>query len=96
MSNNIFEQFEELYSRWSLLDKVGKESQLATMMSKAQGLYQYLVMAYGSKGYLTSDEYNQVDQIKQFYLYLQTQKMQVDQALWNEMMKHLAKMAVKR
>ena len=94
--NNIAEQFEELYSRWSLLDKAGKESQLATMMSKAQGLYQYLVMAYDRKGYLTLDEYNQVEQIKQFYQYLQTQKMQVDQALWNEMMKHLAKMAVKR
>ena len=94
--NNIAEQFEELYSRWSLLDKVGKESQLATMMSKARGLYQYIVMAYGRKGYLTIEEYNQVEQIKQFYQYLQSQKMQVDQDLWNEMMKRLVKMAVKR
>ena len=94
--NNIAEQFEEMYSRWSLLDKAGKESQLATMMSKAQGLCQYLVMIYGRKGYLTVDEYNQVEQIRQFYQYLQTQKMQVDQDLWNEMMRHLAKMAVKK
>ena len=89
-------KFEEFYSRWSMLDKVGKESQLATMMSKAQGLYQYLVMSYGRKGYLTIDEYNQVEQIKQFYQHLQAQKMQVDQDLWNEMMKQLAKMIVRR
>ena len=95
MTNNIAEQFEELYTRWSLLDKAGKESQLVTMMSKAQGLYQYLVMVYGRKGYLTLGEYNQVEQIKQFYQYLQSQKIQVDQDLWNEMLKHLAKMIVK-
>lgn len=96
MANNIAEQFEEFYSRWSMLDKVGNESQLATMMSKAQGLYQYLVMTYGHKGYLTIEEYNQVEQIKQFYQYLQAQKMQVDQDLWNEIMKQLAKMIVRR
>ena len=28
MANNIFEQFDEAYSRWSILDKVGKEMQL--------------------------------------------------------------------
>lgn len=27
MANNIFEQFDEAYSRWSILDKVGKEMQ---------------------------------------------------------------------
>ena len=27
MANNIFEQFDEAYSRWSLLDKVEKEMQ---------------------------------------------------------------------
>ena len=96
MMNNIAEQFDEFYSRWSLLDKVGKESQLATMMSKVQGLYQSLVMAYGYKGYLTIEEYNQVEQIKQFYQYLQSQKMQVDHGLWNEMMKQLTKMIVRR
>lgn len=95
MTNNIAEQFEESYSTWSMLDKAGKESQLATMMSKVQGLYQYLVMVYGRKGYLTLGEYNQVEQIKQFYQYLQSQKIQVDQNLWNEMIKHLAKMIVK-
>ena len=94
--NRIVEQFEEMYSRWSLLDKAGKENQLTTMMSKAQGLCQYLLMVYGRKGYLTMEEYNQVEQIKQFYQYLQTQKTQADQDLWNEMMKHLAKMAIKR
>ena len=94
--NNIAEQFEDLYSRWSLLDKAGKDAQLADMMARAQGLYQFLVMNYGRKGFLTQDEYNQVEQIKQVGQYLQAQKIQADQDLWNEMMKHLAKMAIKR
>ena len=29
MANNIAEQFEDLYSKWSLLDKVGKDARLA-------------------------------------------------------------------
>ena len=94
--NNIAEQFEDLYSRWSLLDKAGKDAQLAEMMGRAQGLYQFLVMNYGRKGFLTQDEYNQVEQIRQIGQYLQAQKTQADQDLWNEMMKHLAKMAIKR
>ena len=94
--NNIAEQFEDLYSKWSLLDKAGKEAQLAEMMGRAQGLYQFLVMNYGRKGFLTQDEYNQVEQIRQVGQYLQGQKTQADQDLWNEMMKHLAKMAIKR
>ena len=36
------------------------------------------------------------EQIRQIGQYLQTQKTQADQDLWNEMMKHLAKMIVKR
>ena len=91
--NNIAEQFEELYSRWSLLDKAGKDAHLTEMTGRAQGLYQFLVMNYGRKGFLTQDEYEQIRQIGQ---YLQTQKTQADQDLWNEMMKHLAKMTFKR
>ena len=94
--NNIAEQFEDLYSRWSLLDKAGKDAQLAEMMGRAQVLYQFLDMNYGRKGFLTQDEYNQVEQIRQIGQYLQAQKTQADQDLWNEMMKHLAKMAIKR
>ena len=71
MSNNIAEQFEDLYSKWFLLDKVGKDAQLAEMMGSAQGLYQFLVMNYGSKGFLAQDEYNQVEQIRQAGQYLQ-------------------------
>ena len=96
MANNIAEQFEDLYSKWSLLDKVGKDAQLAEMMGRAQGLYQFLVMDYGRKGFLTQKEYNQVEQIRQIGQYLQAQKIQTDQDLWNEMMKHLAKMILKR
>ena len=94
--NNIAEQFEDLYSKWSLLDKAGKDAQLADMMGRAQGLYQFIVMNYGRKGFLTQDEYNQVEHIRQVGQYLQAQKIQADQDLWNEMMKHLAKMAIKR
>lgn len=79
-----------------MLDKVGKDAQLAEMMGSAQGLYQYLVMNYGRKGFLTQDEYNQVEQIRQIGQYIQAQKIQADQDMWNEMMKHLAKMAIKR
>ena len=94
--NSIVEQFEDLYSKWALLDKVGKDAQLIEMMSRAQRLYQFLVMNYGRKGFLTQDEYNQVEQIRQVGQYIQAQKIQTDQELWNEMMKHLAKMAIKR
>lgn len=94
--SNIAEQFDDLYSKWSLLDKAGKDAQLAEMMGRAQGLYQFLVINYGRKGFLTQDEYNQVEQIRQVGQYLQTQKIQADQDLWNEMMKHLAKIEVNR
>lgn len=94
--NNILSKFQDLYSRWSLLDKVAKEARLEDLFSRAQGAYQFLVQSYGRKGYLTQEEYNQVEQIRQFGQYLLSQKMQVDQDLWNEMMKHLAKMVVKR
>lgn len=94
--NNIAEQFDDIYSKWSLLDKVGKDAQLAEMMSRAQGLYQFLVMNYGRKGFLTQAEYIQVEQIRQVGQYLQAQKTKADQDLWNEMMKQMAKMTIKR
>lgn len=94
--NNITEQFEDLYSKWSLLDKAAKDAQLGDMMGRAQGAYQFLMQSYGRKGFLTQEEYNQVEQIRQVGQYLQAQKTQADQDLWNEMMKHLAKMAIKR
>ena len=66
------------------------------MMGWAQRAYQFLMQSYGRKGYLTQDEYHQVELIRQFGQYLQSQKLQANQDLWNEMMKHLAKMMVKR
>jgi len=94
--NNIAEQFEELYSRWSLLDKAAKAAQFEDMLGRAQSAYQFLMQSYGRKGYLTMEEYNQVEQIRQFGQYLQSQKRQVDQNLWNGVMKQMAKMEVKR
>ena len=94
--SSIAEQFEDLYSKWSLLDKAAKEAQLSDMMGRAQGMYQFLVRAYNRKGFLTPDEYCKVDQIRQIGQYLLSQKMQVDQDLWDEMMKHFTKMTLKR
>ena len=94
--NNIAEQFEDLYSKWSLLDKAGKDAQLAEMTGRAQGLYQFLFINYGRKGFLTQDEYNLVEQIRQLGQYLQAQKTQADLDLWNEIMKQLVKMKVKQ
>ena len=96
MANNIIEQFEELYSRWNLLDKAGKDLQLGNMMQNVSVLYQQLMQSYGRKGYLTQEEVNEVKQISQVYQDLQNQKILVDNDLWNEMRKHLAKMIVRR
>lgn len=98
IANNIFEQLDEAeaYSRWSLLDKVGKEMQLERLWQQTNAAYNYLFQVYQNRGYLTSQEANYANQISQMLVALQSQKMQVDQNLWNEMIKHLTKMAIKR
>lgn len=96
MAKNIVEQFEEIYSRWNLLDKAGKDLQLGNMMQKVDALYLFLMQSYARKGFLTQEEENKVQQIKHLYLDLQNQKTQIDNDLWNEMMKQLAKMIVKK
>lgn len=93
--NTAIEQFEELYSRWSMLDKFGKELQLAKMWQRAQAMYQALMWSYNSKGYLTDVEAGYVRQLQQVFQTIQAQKMQVDHDLANEMMKHLAKIAIR-
>lgn len=92
MANNIFEQFDEAYSRWSILDKVGKEMQLAGLWQQTSAAYKYLFLVYQSGGYLTPQEANYANQISQMLMALQRQKMKVDQDLANEMLKHLVKM----
>ena len=96
MANNIFEQFEEAYSRWSILDKVGKEMQLAGMWQQTSAAYNYLFQVYQDRGYLTPREADYANQISQMLKALQGQKMKVDQDLSNEMLKHLVKMIVKQ
>jgi hypothetical protein len=54
------------------------------------------MQSYARKGFLTQDEANQVRRINQIYQELQAQKIQLDNDLWNEMMKQFAKMIVKR
>lgn len=96
MSNDIFEQIDELYSRWSLLDKIGKEMQLKRMWQQMTSAYNYLLLVYQSRGYLTPNEANYANQITQMLMALQNQKMKIDQQLSNEMLKHLANMCAKQ
>lgn len=96
MATNIFEQFDELYSQWSILDKVGKEMQLERMWQQATAAYRYLLQVYQSRGYLTLSENNYAYQIGQMMTELQNQKMKVDQDLANEMLNHLVKMKAKQ
>ena len=93
--NNVFEQFEELYSRWSVLDKVAKEMQIAKIWQQLSATYNYIFQLYQSRGYLTADESNYANQIYQMLAELNTQKMKVDKELTEEMIKHLIKMKVK-
>lgn len=96
MANNILEQLEELYSRWSMAEKVGKEMQLEGMWQQLSSSYNYLYQIYRHRGYLTPDEANHANQLNQMLERLHAQKNMVDQQLSEEMMKHLAKMIVKR
>ena len=79
MANNIFEQFDEAYSRWSILDKAGKEMQLARMWQQGISAYNFLFQVYQNRGYLTSGEANYANQISQMLMAFQSQKMKVDQ-----------------
>ena len=92
MANNPFEQLYEAYSRWSLLDKVGKEMQLMGMWNQLRGTYNSLCQLYQNRGYLTSEEANYANQIYQMLVAVQNEKMRADQELAGEMMKHLVKM----
>ena len=96
MANNIFEQFDEAYSRWSMAEKVGKEMQLERLWQQTSAAYNYLFQVYQNRGYLTPQEANYANQISQLLMALQRQKMKVDQELSNEMMNHLVKMIVKQ
>lgn len=96
MANNIFEQFDDAYSRWTILDKVGKEMQLESMWQQTNAAYNYLFRVYQNRGYLTPYEANYANQISQMLKSLQSQKMKVDQDFANEMIKHLMKMIVKQ
>ena len=96
MANNILEQFEELYSRWSMAEKVGKKMQLEGMWQQLSVSYNYLFQTYQHRGYLTPEEAAYANQISQMLTGLQVQKERVNQELSEEMIKHLAKMIVKR
>lgn len=96
MMNNVFEQFEELYSRWSVLDKVAKEMQIAKMWQQLSATYNYIYQLHQSRGYLTADESNYANQIYQMLVGLNTQKMIVDKELTDEMIKYLIKMKARQ
>lgn len=96
MANNIFEQFDELYSRWSILDKVAKEMHQERMLQQMTAAYHYLFQVYQSRGYLTPDEGYYANQIGQILTSLHNQNMKANHDLANEMLKHLVKMKVKQ
>ena len=75
MANNIFEQFDEAYSRWSILDKVGKEMQLERLWQQTSAAYNYLFPVYQNRGYLSLQEANYANQINQMLTALQNQKI---------------------
>lgn len=93
---NVFEQFDEVYSRWSMLDKVGKEMQLARMWQQLCATYNHIIRVWQFKGYLTVDEYNYINQIYQLLIGMNNQKMIVDKQLSDEMMNHLVMMLIKK
>ena len=95
MANNILEQLDDVYSRWNILDKVGKEMQLKRMWNQMTSAYNNILLVYQDRGYLTLSEANYANQISQMLMTLQNQKMKIDQDLANEMLKHLAKMMSK-
>ena len=65
MANNILEQFDELYSRWRILDKLGKEMQLKRMWNQMTSAYNNLLLLYQSRGILTPYEANYANQVTQ-------------------------------
>lgn len=90
--NILFEQLDELHSQWTLLDQVGREMQLGRMWQTMTSAYRYHVQVYQSRRYLTPNESYYANQIGQALMMLQSEKMKVDQALADEMLKHLVKM----
>lgn len=94
--DNPIQQFEEFYSQWSILDKIGQEMQLTEIWRRGVAMYKRLIMSYNAKGYLTEAEFNYVQQLHQLLQHLQVQKMNVDQRLANEMTSHLLKMMLKK
>ncbi len=49
MQQSVLDQFDELYSRWSVLDKVGKEMQLQQMWNQLSGMYNYICPLVSTK-----------------------------------------------
>jgi len=96
MLNNIFEQLDDIYSKWKFLDKVGKEMQLGQMYQYLKEAFNYLVFKYQRIGYLTDNEINNANSLIQILTAIQNQKMIIDQELMNDMMTHLLKMTVKQ
>ena len=94
--NNPLEQLDALYSSWSVADKATREMQLIANIQVVRAAYLYLVQLYNARGYLNSDEAKTYSQLQRMLQWIQIQKVQVERELADEMMKHLAKMMIKR
>ena len=75
----ILEQLEDLYSRWSMAEKMGKEMHLENMWQQLSCSYNYLFQIYQHHGYLTPDEATYANPISQMLAGLQAQKIRVNQ-----------------
>lgn len=94
--NNPLEQFDRLYSSWSMADKVAKEMQLIQNWQNLSRAYMYLVQLNNNRGYLSLDETKKLYQLQEILQWIRIQKVHVDNDLTNEMAKHIAKMMTKQ
>lgn len=92
MQNNVFKQFDEVFSIWSILDKVEKELYMENKWNYVTALYKELWEKYKVQGFLTATETQYVKQLELILAWLNSQKQKVDMELAGEMMKRIGTM----
>lgn len=93
--NNSIDQFNEAFSRWSILDKVGKSLHMMEMWQQATNMYHALMGSCAARGYITETEMQYAGQLQQVLRDIESSARQLDADLYNEMVQHLAKMVGK-
>lgn len=49
--NSMLNKLDEIYSKWSILDKFRKEIYLDMLLQQANFAYRYLLQVYNNKGF---------------------------------------------